>query len=410
MAANLDEDPCAIVASRVFDAQRELVFEAFSHPNHLANWWGPLGFTTTTRAFEFRPGGVWRLVMHGPDGRDYQNLVTYDVIQPPQRIEYHHGGADDVEPAQFRTVVTFEDVGGKTKFTMRLLFPTAAERDRVIAEYGAAEGLVQTQARLGAYVAGWDKHGGLERTVTLTRHLDAPRALVFAAFTQAEHLARWWGPRGFTAPRCSIEARPGGAIDILMQGPGDFSHPMTGTVHEVVPPERLVFTAVARDHDGTILLESRTTITLHEEDGGTRLTVEARAKGKVAVARMMLAGMEQGWSESLDKLAETVVQGHGMVMTTVSTHEEAKTIAKALVDARLAACVQIMQVDSVYRWKGEVTEAGEFLLFVKTRKALFESAIAAIKAAHSYDLPEIVAVPFSAGSRPYLGWIDAETL
>ena len=83
-------------------------------PKHLSQWWGPDGFTTTTSAFDMRPGGVWRFVMHGPDGRDYENRITFDEIVKPERIVYRHGGGDDVEPVQFRTTVTFEDLGGKT--------------------------------------------------------------------------------------------------------------------------------------------------------------------------------------------------------------------------------------------------------------------------------------------------------
>ena len=151
---DLDQDPRSIIGSRVFEAPRELVFSAFTDPKHLAQWWGPDGFTTTTHAFDFRPGGVWRFVMHGPDGRDYQNRVTYDEIVPPERIVYHHGGGGDVEPVQFNTTVAFEDLGdGKTRITWHGRFPSAAERDRVIKEYGADKGLVQTMARLAEHVA-----------------------------------------------------------------------------------------------------------------------------------------------------------------------------------------------------------------------------------------------------------------
>src|SRR5205823_5513886 len=83
-----------------------------------AQWWGPDGFRTTTSAYECKPGGVWRFVMHGPDGRDYENRITFEVVEPPKRLVYRHGGGDDVEPVQFRTTVTFEDLGGKTKLTM----------------------------------------------------------------------------------------------------------------------------------------------------------------------------------------------------------------------------------------------------------------------------------------------------
>ncbi len=150
---DLESDSRSIIGVREFDAPRELVFLAWTDPGHLAQWWGPNGFTTTTHSFDFRPGGIWRFVMHGPDGRDYQNRVTFDEIVPPARIVYRHGGGADVEPAQFRQTVIFEDIGGRTRIIWRSDFPSAAERDRVIKEYGAAEGLTQTMARLGKYVA-----------------------------------------------------------------------------------------------------------------------------------------------------------------------------------------------------------------------------------------------------------------
>ena len=89
---DLDRDPRVIVGVREFDAPRELVFSVWTDAKHLAQWWGPNGFTTTTSRFEFRPGGVWRFVMHGPDGRDYQNRVVFDEIVPPERIVYRHDG------------------------------------------------------------------------------------------------------------------------------------------------------------------------------------------------------------------------------------------------------------------------------------------------------------------------------
>lgn len=151
---DLDSDPCVIIGTREFDAPRELVWQAWSDPKHLSQWWGPDGFTTTTSAFDMRPGGVWRFVMHGPDGRDYENRVTFDEVVKPERLAYHHGGGDDVEPVQFRTIVTFEELGNnRTRLTMRGMFPSAEERARVIREYGADKGLAQTMSRLGDYLA-----------------------------------------------------------------------------------------------------------------------------------------------------------------------------------------------------------------------------------------------------------------
>jgi uncharacterized protein YndB with AHSA1/START domain len=151
---DLEIDPRSIIGTRVFDAPRYLVFSAWTNPRHLAQWWGPNGFTTTTHSFEFRPGGVWRFVMHGPDGRDYQNRITFDEIMPPERIVYRHSGGDDVEPVQFTQTVTFEDLGnGQTRMTWHGKFPSAEERAHVIREYGADKGLVQTMARLADYAA-----------------------------------------------------------------------------------------------------------------------------------------------------------------------------------------------------------------------------------------------------------------
>jgi uncharacterized protein YndB with AHSA1/START domain len=150
---DLDQDAKVIVGIRIFDAPRALVFAAWTDPRHLAQWWGPNGFTTTTSSFDFRPGGVWRFVMHGPDGRDYQNRVTFNEIVPNERIAYMHGGGNDVEPVQFTQRVTFEDLAGKTKLTWRGEFPSAEERARVIRDYGADKGLMQTMSRLADYVA-----------------------------------------------------------------------------------------------------------------------------------------------------------------------------------------------------------------------------------------------------------------
>jgi uncharacterized protein YndB with AHSA1/START domain len=149
---DLDSDPKAIEGTRVFDAPRDLVFLCFTDAKRLAQWWGPNGFTTTTHSFDFRVGGVWRFAMHGPDGRDYQNRITFQEIVPNERIVWRHGGGEDVEPVEFKQTLTFEDLAGKTRLVWRGEFPSAQERDRVVKEYGADKGLVQTMTRLADYV------------------------------------------------------------------------------------------------------------------------------------------------------------------------------------------------------------------------------------------------------------------
>src|SRR3954452_22317780 len=117
-----------IVISRVIRAPREVVFEAFTEVRHLSRWWGPEGFTTTTRAVEFRVGGVWDFVMHGPDGTDYQEWISWTEIVQPERITMLHGEFHDDRNA-FESVLTFEPDGTATRPHMRTVCPTLELRD-----------------------------------------------------------------------------------------------------------------------------------------------------------------------------------------------------------------------------------------------------------------------------------------
>ena len=144
-------DDRGIVISRVIEAPRELVFEAFTEVRHLARWWGPEGFTTSTRSFEFRVGGVWDFVMHGPDGTDYQEWITWTEIAQPERIAMLHGESRG-DPNAFESVLTFEPDGAATRIEMRTVFPTKDLRDEAVEKYHAIEGGQQTLGNLAAYV------------------------------------------------------------------------------------------------------------------------------------------------------------------------------------------------------------------------------------------------------------------
>lgn len=140
-----------IVISRVVSAPRELVFEAFTEIRHLSRWWGPEGFTTTTRAFEFRVGGEWDFVMHGPDGTDYPEWISWTEIVPPERIALLHGEFRG-DPNAFESVLTFAPDGAATRIEMRTVFPTKAMRDEAVETYHAIERGQQTLSKLAAYV------------------------------------------------------------------------------------------------------------------------------------------------------------------------------------------------------------------------------------------------------------------
>lgn len=141
------------VVSRTIDAPRELVFRAFTEVRHLSQWWGPHGFTTTTRAFEFRVDGVWEFTMHGPDGTDYPEWITWTDIAAPERIAMLHGEYRD-DPNSFESVITFSASGDATTIEMRTVFPTKEHRDEAVEKFGAIEGGKQTLGNLAAYVTG----------------------------------------------------------------------------------------------------------------------------------------------------------------------------------------------------------------------------------------------------------------
>jgi uncharacterized protein YndB with AHSA1/START domain len=148
------------------------------------------------------------------------------------------------------------------------------------------------------------------REVTLTRIFDAPRETVFAMWTDPKHVSRWFGPRGFTIPVCTIEARAGGEMKLTMRANDEIAkflgtrdHPVACVFKEFEKPSRLGFTNNAVDADGKVILEAYTTVTFEEQGGKTKMTFHTKASGKGDQVAGMLMGMEQGWSESFDKLA-----------------------------------------------------------------------------------------------------------
>jgi uncharacterized protein YndB with AHSA1/START domain len=138
--------------------------------------------------------------------------------------------------------------------------------------------------------------------VSFTRVFDAPRRLVFQVWTDPKHVMQWWGPHGFTTPRCELDVRTGGAIRIDMRGPDGNIYPMTATYQEIVEPERIVFKSLAMDGAGNPLFEVLNTVTFAESGGKTTLTLQARVLTATAMAPQYLKGMEVGWTQTLERL------------------------------------------------------------------------------------------------------------
>ena len=140
-----------------------------------------------------------------------------------------------------------------------------------------------------------------ERILTITRVFDAPRALVFKVWTQPEHLAHWWGPRGFSLPICQIDLRPGGAYRFQMKSPTGGIVWWHGVVREIVEPERIVLTCAVDREDGTSISgETTLTVTLEEYAGQTRLTLHQGVFESAALRD----DHSNGWNSAFDRLAE----------------------------------------------------------------------------------------------------------
>jgi uncharacterized protein YndB with AHSA1/START domain len=313
-----EQDPMEreLVLTRIFDAPRELVFDAWTDTKHIGSWYGPTGFTITTHEIDVRPGGVWRFIMHGPDGVDYPNKIVYLEIVRPERLVYNHG--DDGEPGSFHVTVTFAEQGGKTRLTMRSLFNTAAEREYVVTHYHAIEGGNQTLDRLAQHLANG------RRKLVVTRVFDAPRDLVWKAMTEPERLMQWWGPPNFTVLSCKVDLRSGGEFQYSMRAPN--GHPMWGkwVYREIVQPERIVSVVSDTDEQGNPVphpmgpnwpREILYTMTLVEQDGKTTMSVSGFPINATEEERKTFEDrrewMIQGFDGTLDKLTALLARSLG---------------------------------------------------------------------------------------------------
>ena len=322
-----------ILQTRLIRAPRERVWEAWTDPGQLGQWWGPQGFSVTTHSFEFRVGGHWIFTMHGPDPdpnsadpggpRDFPNHIVWTRIdsgahpgggQDPSgawHLGFKHLQADNVDATLFTTAVSFEERDGQTLLTWRADFGTSAIRDQVIRDYGAARGGRETTSRLAHHTEG----EGFERTgaalghrLMLSRVLPVRRELVWRAWTEPEWLKRWFCPKPYGVDRCVIDLRAGGRFYTHMFGPDGWGSDNDGSYLEVVAGERLTFTNVLlADWLPACNLDLGFTATLLLEDHGegrTKYTAIARhgsAEGRVQHRQM---GFHEGWGTATDQLVE----------------------------------------------------------------------------------------------------------
>ncbi|HTR55812.1 MAG TPA: SRPBCC domain-containing protein [Kofleriaceae bacterium] len=278
-----------IVMTRLLDAPRGLVFGVITQPEHLARWWGPRRTQLVTCEVDLRPGGRYRYVLRTPDGRDAPFSGEYREVSLARLVF-----TQKYEPAPGEAAVitcTLTDVGDKTLLELVQDARSFAQRDAILAT-GAKSGAVESHDRLAELLGELVVHG---RELVLEREFAAPLQRVWDVWTNPEHLARWWGPRGFTTKNWQLELRAGGRASYVMVAPDGSEYPFDGTHVEVVPRERLVTRGVI--HGG---VEVTTTVAFAARGDKTLVSVRQTFSKETAATR----GSRMGWTQQLDRLGK----------------------------------------------------------------------------------------------------------
>ncbi len=301
-----------IKITRIYDAPVKAVWDAWTEPEQVAQWWGPRGFTLTTHSKDLRVGGDWRYTMHGPDGVDYPNHTKYFEVEKYSRLVYDHGGYED-RPPLFRVTVNFSETKGKTKMdmTMTLATPEAAEE---IAKHIKKAGGNATWDRLAEYLS---KEASGKDQFVINRSFDASLEVMYEMWTNPKHFSQWLAPTGMTMSFIHADIKPGGKTLYLMTNGAELKMYGRANYLEMHKPNRIVYTQQFCDEKENISRHPMaptwpetmlTTVTFTEEGPEkTRVTVTWEAYGNVTREELETfvkakPGMTQGWTGSFDKL------------------------------------------------------------------------------------------------------------
>lgn len=315
MAANNRSNE--IIITRIYDAPVKAVWNAWTDPKQVAQWWGPRGFTITTHSKDLKVGGHWHYTMHGPDGVDYINKTHYFEVEPYSRLVYDHGGNDERAPL-FRVTVNFTEVerGTKMEMSMRLPTPEEAEETRKFIKKAGGNA---TWDRLAEHLA---KQSGKDQFV-INRTFEVPIEKMFEMWTNPNHFSKWLAPTGFNMSFVRADIKTGGSTFYFMS---DGSTEMYGRASylKIERPGRLQYTQQFCDanekvsrhpHAPTWPETMLTTVQLSEEGPtSTRVTVTWEAYGKTTPEELETflkarGGMTLGWTGSFDKLEQYLMEG-----------------------------------------------------------------------------------------------------
>lgn len=299
---------------RIYDAPVEAVWDAWTDVKQVAQWWGPRGFTLTTKSKELKVGGQWIYTMHGPDGVDYPNITTYHEIIPYSKLVYDHG-ATPTSPPMFRVEVTFSKYKGKTKMQMKMIFDsieTAEESKKFIKKAGGHG----TWDRLAEYL---EKETTGKEKFYINRTFDAPISVLYEMWTNPDHFSKWLPPTGFKMEFIEKEIRPGGSTLYFMTNGNDVKMYGRANYLELSKESQITYKQQFCDEKGNISrhplapIWPETMLTIveftAENENQTRVTVswepiDGVTKNEIEAFIQERSGMTQGWTGSFDKLEE----------------------------------------------------------------------------------------------------------
>jgi uncharacterized protein YndB with AHSA1/START domain len=299
-----------LVLTRILGAPRSLVFKAWTDSKHVARWWSPRGFTNPVCELDVRPGGLIRIDMRAPNGTIHPMKGVFHEIVEPERLVFTGTAMEDEHgkpQLEILNTITFEDFNGITKLTMhaRLVAKDLQLTPQVLAALsGMEQGWSESLYRLADELDYSLKALAAEREIVITRVFDAPREVVWDAWTNPKQVVKWWGPRGFTTTIREMDVRPGGAWIHTLHGPDGANYPGKSVFLEVVKPERIVLTH-GGGKEGGPRANFHSTWTFEVEGDQTRVTI--RMVFDSTQARDMVIkefGAVEGGKQTLQRLGE----------------------------------------------------------------------------------------------------------
>jgi uncharacterized protein YndB with AHSA1/START domain len=237
-----------IVMTRVFNAPRGLVFDAWTRPELLVRWYGARGWSLPVCEIDLRPGGTYRYVMCGPDGAEITLRGTYREVDPPERLVSVEGFSEGFSEQGWRpedqtvSTMVLTERDGKTTWSMTTTYPSREVRDAAYALKQAWDGMSYSLDRLDEVLR--------TRDLVVTRAFDAPIERLWQAWTESDDVKQWWGPLGFTAPIAKMDVRAGGTSLVCMRSPDGVEFYNTWNYRRIDPLERLEFVVAFANDKG----------------------------------------------------------------------------------------------------------------------------------------------------------------